>query len=54
MRQIAQRIFSEAQDGLSDSERAVLLKGLEQFVANLSRRPTEIPHDDSKRVKVFS
>jgi len=35
MRPNRPRIFSEAQDGLSDSERAVLLKGLEQFVANL-------------------
>jgi MarR family transcriptional regulator for hemolysin len=54
MRQIAQQIFAEAQEGLSEAERAVLLKGLEQLVTNLSRRPAEATTEDSERVKVLA
>ncbi len=54
MRLIAQKIFEDAQDGLSESERAVLLKGLEQVVSNLSRKPVESSNDERKRVKVSS
>lgn len=58
MRQIALKIFDDAQEGLSDVERAALFKGLEQVVSNLARKPAEpasreAPHA-SQRVKVFS
>jgi DNA-binding MarR family transcriptional regulator len=54
MREIAQRIFAQAQEGLSESERATFMKGLEQLVSNLSRKPAELAYNDSKRVKVLS
>jgi MarR family transcriptional regulator for hemolysin len=54
MREIAQRIFAEAQVGLSETERAMLMNGLEQVVSNLSRKPAEVPHNEVKRVKVLS
>ena len=54
MREIALRIFEEAQDGLSENERAVLLRGLEQLVCNLSRRPAEAADNEIRRVKVLS
>ena len=54
MREIAQGIFAEAQEGLSETERAILMKGLDQVVSNLSRKPGEVEHNDTKRVKVLS
>ena len=54
MREIAQRIFEDAQDGLSADERTVLLKGLEQLCNNLSRRPSEPVLEDSQRLRVVS
>jgi len=54
MREVAQRIFADAQEGLSEHERAVLMKSLEQVVANLSRKPAEVAHSEDRRVKVFS
>jgi MarR family transcriptional regulator for hemolysin len=54
MRDIAQKIFADAQEGLSESERAILMKGLEQLVSNLSRKPAEAAHNEIKRVKVLS
>lgn len=54
MREIAQRIFVEAQEGLSENERAILMSGLEQVVSNLSRKPIEMPDHEVKRVKVLS
>lgn len=54
MREIAVRIFDEAQDGLSESERAALMKGLDQLVSNLARKPAESAPDQRKRVKVLT
>ena len=41
MREIAQRILAEAQHGLTDEHRALLLDALETFVGNLSTKPTD-------------
>jgi MarR family transcriptional regulator for hemolysin len=62
MHDIAVKIFAEAQEGLTEDERAVLLKGLDRLVSNLSRKPAEAADNDrrrtadssTKRVKVFS
>lgn len=54
MREIAQRIFEDAQEGLSEDERAVLLKGLEQLCNNLSRRPAQPVVEERRRLRVFS
>jgi DNA-binding MarR family transcriptional regulator len=59
MREIALRIFEEAQEGLTENERSTLLKGLEHLVSNLSRRPIEMAEPNAadreiKRVKVYS
>ena len=54
MREIAQRIFAEAQEGLSETERAILMKGLDQVVSNLARKPAGATPDEVERVKVLS
>ena len=54
MQEIAAKIFAEAQEGLTEDERASLLKGLERVVSNLSRRPPDAATSESKQVKVFS
>ncbi|MDQ0324467.1 DNA-binding MarR family transcriptional regulator [Rhodopseudomonas julia] len=41
MRNLANEIFEEAQNGLSEGTRATLLTALEQIVSNLSERPGE-------------
>jgi DNA-binding MarR family transcriptional regulator len=58
MREIALKIFEEAQEGLTEKERATLLKCLERLVLNLSRRPADTVRGEGekreKRVKVLS
>jgi len=54
MRAIAQRIFEDAQEGLSADERMVLLKGLEQLCNNLARRPAEPVFEEGQRLRVMS
>jgi DNA-binding MarR family transcriptional regulator len=41
MRIVAQDIFADAQDGIAEGDREILLNCLERIVCNLSRRPAE-------------
>jgi DNA-binding MarR family transcriptional regulator len=41
MRAVAQRVFGQAQEGLSEAHRAILMDSLETLVHNLSRRPPD-------------
>jgi MarR family transcriptional regulator for hemolysin len=54
MRNVARRIFDEAQDGLSEKEREVLLKCLGRVVANLSRRPPAAANAEAQQTKVLA
>lgn len=55
MRQIALKIFAEAQEGLGEEERTTLLSCLDRIVSNLSRRPAvEETPPRKQRMKVLS
>ena len=54
MREIAQRILGEAQQGLSDDRRALLLDALETFVSNLSTKPADEPNHGTEVVRAAS
>ena len=54
MREIAQRILGEAQQGLSDDHRALLLDALETFVGNLSTKPADEPNHGTELARAAS
>lgn len=52
MKKVARAIFDDAQEGLSEKEREMLLDCLERVVTNLYRRPPDAAVAEPKRTKV--